>query len=78
MRTFGNKSEFRVNAEGGIDIWMSVDGGPLLPVQIGHEFRIPHLLMALKAGWEPTEREIEEMEFHMIRTFYVGDTDDEE
>ena len=73
--TVYSQYSYRVNHKGGIDIYAD-DIGKW--IAYGNDFKLTALVMALKAGWEPTEREIEEMEFHMIQTFYVRDTDDQE
>ena len=66
---------YRVNHKGGIDIYaIDIDQW----IAYDNEFKLSALVMAVHAGWIPSEAEMLEMEDSMIQTIYVGDNDDEE
>ena len=73
--TVYSQYSYRVNHKGGIDIYAN-DLGKW--VAYGNDFKLSALVMAVHAGWIPSEAEMLMMQDSMIQIFYVRDTDDEE
>ena len=73
--TVYSQYSYRVNHKGGIDIYANdIDKW----IAYGNEFKLSALVMAVHAGWIPSEAEMLMMQDSMIQTIYVGDTVDEE